>query len=187
MAILLFFVIASRAEEVEDTSEDLSLAETESDQDDALLSLKNHLAEKLSDNLQWLVDEDAKVKCCNVAFDVCERPPNMTVVAFTKRLKTKLPVARNLCSKANSKPLKNLKQVCEFYHQTMNCAFTPNTEEDIDLYMAALPDCCMKAGQYCKFQQDYDLYLAKRACMGYAVRSESSMCDFSQSKDCQID
>jgi len=155
----------------------------EQEEDNALVSLKQTLADKLQ--AKWAVDEQVKATCCLGAFDLCEKPPNITNIAFNKQGKKNLGTTKKKCSEASTSHLNNKNQICNFYEVPMNCAYTPNTEDDFNMYFENLPICCEKATASCKFGDEASLFTAKRACIGFAARTAEQLCDLSNSKDCQ--
>ena len=185
MTFILAGVFAAENEQAEEQLIESSVSQAIRsklmEEEEALINLKAMLKE----NLKWLVDEQVKADCCLASFNLCEKPPNMTQASFTKQSKGFLQTAKKLCQNANSTPLNNAKRICAFYEVPMDCAYTPNTEQDFQMYEDNLPKCCMQAEAFCKYKDDYDFYLAKKACMGYAARTSDELCSFANSKNCQ--
>lgn len=149
--------------------------------DGLMLAMKNKLAE----NLKWSVEETDKAACCSAAFTLCEPLPQGTTPLSKSGVKRALAVARTECSKIGTVKLKTSVQICGFYSNIVNCAYTPNTEQDWQTYMDNLGFCCDSAQQYCATKNDTNLYQAKKDCMGYAKRTDADICDQANSEDCQ--
>jgi hypothetical protein len=154
----------------------------ESEGDDALLDLKSSIRAKLG--AKWAIEEKDKAACCQAAFALCELPPGMTQLAFKKQTKQHLSQAKKACAPLHTVNMRNVRQICAFYSNEVNCAITPNTAADFDLYFSSLQTCCDSSNTYCKNKTDQGLYDAKRACLGFAARTEDELCEFSQSKEC---
>jgi len=179
---------SAESNEVETDAETDLDAEEESG-DNALVSIRTMIADKLANSAKWSLDETEKAECCVAAFNLCERPPNVTQAAFSKTAKKiYLPKAKKECAVIKTQSMKTINQICNYYSgNSMNCAYTPNTEADFQRYIDNMPACCEKASAFCKFKGAYDFFVAKKACMGYAARTEEDLCDMSASKECQVD
>jgi hypothetical protein len=165
-------------------SEYESATEVQENNADILLSLK---AKLLSLNeAKWSIEESDKARCCLAAFNLCEKAPDMTDKQFKQTRQLFLRRARNQCKEVWTVKLKNTKQICGFYATNIvNCAYTPNTEDDWNMYFNQLPDCCARAREYCDTLNPVSLFLSKRECLGYAVRTEEAICQQADTKECR--
>jgi hypothetical protein len=180
---------ASLQEAVIDAVENTEGSASQADEEDSvLLSMRNKLEANLNAQAaveaeaKWYIEEGAKAECCAAAFNLCEKAPNTT---SGKPAKSVLNAARMKCKAVWTVPMKSAQQICSFYNNVVNCAFTPNTEADWDLYDSKLKDCCDSSKTYCASKTASDLYSAKRDCMGYALRSEDELCMHAGSKECE--
>ena len=150
----------------------------------SLLSLKAKLLGQ--DKIKYAIEEDVKNACCSAAFNLCEKAPDLDVPTFKSTRALFLKRARASCSKVWTMKLKNEKQICAFYSQAQgsNCAYTPNNDADWDKYLNNLPDCCARAGEYCRAKNAASLFMAKRECFGYGIRTEEEICAQVESEEC---
>lgn len=159
-------------------------AEEDTSGDDIMLSLKQSIQNELQ--TKWAIEEKDKAACCVAAFNLCEKPPGVSNAAFNKMKKSHLKVAKKACKAIRTQSLTNKNKICNFYSSKANCAYTPNTANDFDMYFEALTDCCAKANAYCSSSDDQSsLFQAKKACLGFASRTGPELCDFAQKHECQ--
>jgi hypothetical protein len=156
----------------------ISITVAHSSEVNILASLKQKLGEKL----KWTIDENVKADCCYAAFQLCEAAPAGVDLKPAKRL---LAIAKRKCRKIQTFPMDTEDHICQYYSSNpVNCAYTPNTAEDFDVYLENLPDCCSSAKTYCADQSDVNLYNAKKDCYAYAIRTPEEICQEATSDEC---
>jgi len=208
LLVALLVIYSTAIRQVEAELIELNVHQKEEPEADGLVSLKETLRHALTGkepddefeesgddssdvaliqlDAKWSIEEPQKKSCCEAAFRLCERPPEMTYKQFRKTRPKFLKQAQKSCAGLlGPKQLRTEKQICAFYGQsTVNCAFTPNVAEDWDMYFDQLPKCCAAAEEYCETQNPTSLFLAQRECMGYAARTSEEICQQASSKDC---
>jgi len=135
-------------------------------------ALRNRLTEKGSTSVETIAD------CCSAAFSLCVQPPDVSNKTFENEHKKLLKIAQKDCADITVVKLKTEAEICEFYNPPAACAISPQSEAGIKFYNDKRSKCCNEATPYCKSPSKMGLYHSRKLCLGFAVRTESEICNF---------
>jgi len=164
--------------------EDSNASDQSADDPDLLTALRSKLSESL--DVKWAIEESDKAQCCLAAFALCEKVPTGAEVKRAGA-KSLLNTARSKCAAIKTMTLRSKPQICAFYGNLLqNCAFTPNTEADWDMYFAGQHACCQASKTHCESSPTpTNLYKAKEACIGFGLSTEAEICAQAMAPECK--
>jgi len=149
-------------------------------------ALENSLASAAHERQLWSIEEPDKEHCCRRAMSLCDRAPWVSAKTYYREKPILLRRAKRRCSKIMSNP--NEKSICSYYNgHPANCAFTPNTSEDMVRYDEQLKKCCLVAPTMCdesNWQNSTAVYVAKSECLWFGTKEPAKICEISKWSMC---